>query len=250
MRRRQVIKKDSLLGVTSSEVEFPGQDKNLSCVHEPSVIGISGIRAVNFSEMNQKVGLDDERLCEGPVNKKLKTGTGVETECSISRRDTSASRYSGAGPGEEKKRIVFPLDLNEGKDDDDEMVDNNPRPQGNDNSTRRSLGMVPNLDLALGEEKTRPTMTTTTGVVLPFMGGTSSTEEHRSSRSQKPQDGIMNQDDDAASLSLSLSFSSLEKGQQQQQKQQNERSLSGWEGKKQNVNTPLFLFRDFPDKSS
>uniref|UniRef100_A0A1J3DZ53 Lysine-specific demethylase 5B n=1 Tax=Noccaea caerulescens TaxID=107243 RepID=A0A1J3DZ53_NOCCA len=208
----------------------------------------SGIRAVNFSEMNQEVGLDDERLCEGPVNKKLKTGTGIETECSISRRDTSASRYSGAG--EEKKRIVFPLDLNEGKDDDDEMVDNNPRPQGNDNNTRRSLGMVPNLDLALGEEKTRPTMTTTTGVVLPLMGGTSSTEEHRSSRSQKPQDRIMNQDDDAASLSLSLSFSSLEKGQQQQQKQQNERSLSGWEGKKQNVNTPLFLFRDFPDKSS
>ncbi|CAA7038526.1 unnamed protein product [Microthlaspi erraticum] len=210
----------------------------------------SGTRTENFSKMNQKVGLDDldnERLCEGPVKKKLKTGTGVETECSISNKDTSASRYSGAGSCEEKKRIVFPLDLNDGKEDDDEMEDNIPNPQGNDNNKRTSLGMVPNLDLALGEEKTRPTMTATTGVVLPFMGGAGSTEEHRSSSSQRPQDRMVNEEDDAASLSLSLSFSSLDKEQKQQQ---SERSVSGWEGKKQNVNTPLSLFRDFPDKSS
>lgn len=225
-------------------------------------------RTVNSSDMNLKMDLDDlnkEGLCEGPVNKKLKTVTVVETECSIFRRDTSgnesASRKSGAAPYEEEKiikknpdateRIVYPLDLNDGKEDDNEMVDNNPRPLGNDNNKWRSLGMVPNLELALGEEKATPTMTTTTstGVVLPFMAGTTaSIEEHTSNSRHKPQDERVNQEDDAASLSLSLSFSSLEKEQQQQQ--QNRRSVSGWEHKKQNVNTPLFLFGGLPDKSS
>ncbi|VVA96265.1 unnamed protein product [Arabis nemorensis] len=210
--------------------------------------------SVNASVMNQKMDLDDqynEGLCEGPVNKMLKTGTRVETECSIPRRDASASRKYGTHPCEEEEmikknptRIVFPLDLNDGKVDDDEMVDDNPIPLGNDNNKRRSLSMVPSLELALGEEKTTPTMTTTTttGVVLPFMAGTSSIEEHRSSTSsEKPQDRMVNQEDEAASLSLSLSFSSKENV--------NQRSVSGWDRKKQNVNTPMFLFRDFPDKS-
>ncbi|KAF3529313.1 hypothetical protein DY000_02044011 [Brassica cretica] len=194
---------------------------------------ISGPRRVNSSDMNQKVDMDDlnsEGLCEGPANKKLKTGTGVETKCNIFRRDAT-------------ERIVFPLDLNDGKEDDTEMVDDNPRALGNDGNIQRSLGMVPNLELALGEDET----TTTTGVVLPFMTGPSATEKHRSSNSQKAEE------DNAASLSLSLSFSSLEKEQQQQQQQrqqQNQRRVSGWEQKKQNVNTPMFLFRDFPDKSS
>ncbi|KAG2318283.1 hypothetical protein Bca52824_021405 [Brassica carinata] len=137
------------------------------------------------------------------------------------------------------ERVVFPLDLNDGKEDDDEMVDNNPRALGNDKNKPRTLGMVPNLELALGEDET-----TTTGVVLPFMAGPSATEKHRSSNSQKPEE------DDAASLSLSLSFSSLEKEQQRQRQQQNQRQVSGYEHKKQNVNTPMFLFRNFPDRSS
>lgn len=206
--------------------------------------------------MNLKMNLDD------PMHKKLKT---VETECSIFRRDTSgnesATRKSDAAPYEEEKiskknpdateRIVFPLDLNDGKEDDNEMVDSTFRPLGNDNNKRRLLGMVPNLELALGEEKATPTMntTSTTGVVLPFMAGTTtSIEEHRSSSSHKPRDEMVNQEDDAASLSLSLTFSSLEKQQQEEQNQK--RSVSGWEDKKQNVNTPMFLFRGFPDKSS
>ncbi|CAN7075891.1 unnamed protein product [Brassica oleracea var. botrytis] len=192
---------------------------------------ISGTRRVNSSGMNQKVDMDDLNgvgLCEEPANKKLKTGTGVETKCNIFRRDAT-------------ERIVFPLDLNDGKEDDTEMVDDNPGALGNDGNKQRSLGMVPNLELALGEDET----TTTTGVVLPFMTGPSATERHRSSNSQKAEE------DNAASLSLSLSFSSLEKEQQQQQRQQqNQRRVSGWEQKKQNVNTPMFLFRDFPDKSS
>lgn len=235
-------------------------------------LGLTGPRTVNFSDMNQKVDLDDlnkETLCEGPLNKKLKTVTGVKTGCSFFMRDTSgnesASRKSCAGPCEEEKEIIkkspdatewiaFPLDLNDGKEEDVEMVDNNPRALGNDNNKRRSLYMVPNLELDIGEEKTTLTTTTTTGVVLPFMAGTTSIEEHRSSSSHKPQDTMMNQEGDAASLSLSLSFSSLEKERQQQQQQelqQNQRSVSRWEyKKKQNVNTPMFLFRDFPEKSS
>lgn len=210
---------------------------------------ISGPRRVNSSDVNQNVNMDDLTgvgLCEGPANKKLKTGTGVETKCNIFRRDTP-----GPHPREEEtmikktpdaaERIVFPLDLNDGKEDDDEMVDDNPRALGNDSSKQRSLGMVPNLELALGEDET----TTTTGSVLPFMARPSATEKHRSSSSQKAEE------DSAASLSLSLSFSPLEKEQQQQQRQQqNQRQVSGWEHKKQNVNTPMFLFRNFPDKSS
>uniref|UniRef100_M4DY10 Zinc finger PHD-type domain-containing protein n=1 Tax=Brassica campestris TaxID=3711 RepID=M4DY10_BRACM len=210
---------------------------------------ISGPRRVNSSDVNHNVDMDDlnsEGLCEGPANKKLKTGTGVETECNIFRRDTSGPR-----PREEEnvikknpvatERIVFPLDLNDGKEEDTVMVDNNPRALGDDKNKQRPLGMVPNLELALGEDET----TTTTGVLLPFMAGPSASEKHRSSNSQKAEE------ENAASLSLSLSFSSLEKEQQQQQRQQqNQRRVSGWEQKKQNVNTPMFLFRDFPDKSS
>ncbi|CDY53750.1 BnaAnng12780D [Brassica napus] len=195
---------------------------------------ISGPRRVNSSDVNHNVDMDDlnsEGLCEGPANKKLKTGTGVETECNIFRRDTSVAT----------ERIVFPLDLNDGKEEDTVMVDNNPRALGDDKNKQRPLGMVPNLELALGEDET----TTTTGVLLPFMAGPSASEKHRSSNSQKAEE------ENAASLSLSLSFSSLEKEQQQQQRQQqNQRRVSGWEQKKQNVNTPMFLFRDFPDKSS
>ncbi|XP_010463720.1 PREDICTED: uncharacterized protein LOC104744372 isoform X1 [Camelina sativa] len=203
----------------------------------------SGPRTVNSSDMNQKVDLDDlnkERLCDGPLNKKLKTVTGVETGCSIFRRDTFgnefASRKSCAGPCEEEKkiinknpdateRIVFPLVLN----DDDEMIDSNPRALGSDNNNK-------------WRKKTTPSMTTMTGVVLPSVAGTTSIEEHRSSSSQKPQDKMVNQEGDAASLSLSLSLSSIEKErqQQQQQQQQNQRSVSRWEHrKKQNVNTPM-----------
>ncbi|KAJ0244584.1 Uncharacterized protein HA466_0191990 [Hirschfeldia incana] len=211
---------------------------------------ISGPRRVNSSDMNQKMDMDDLNgvgLCEGPANKKLKTDTGVETEFSIFRRDTCAS----SGPREEEtmikknpdatERIVFPLDLNDGKEDDDEMVDINPRALDNDRNKQKSLGMVPNLALALGEDET----TATAGGVLPFMTGPSATEKHRSSNSHKAEE------ENAASLSLSLSFSSLDKEQQKQQRQQqNQRQVSGWEHKKQNVNTPMFLFRNFPDKSS
>ncbi|KAF8096890.1 hypothetical protein N665_0299s0050 [Sinapis alba] len=205
---------------------------------------ISGPRRVNLSDMNQEVEMDDLNS-EGPAHKKLKTGTGVETECSIFRRDTSASRKC-PGPCEETmikknpdaiERIVFPLDFNDGKGGDDEVVDNNPRTLGNEKNKRRRLGMVQKLELALSEDET----TTTTGVVLPFMAGPNATEKHRSSGCQKPQE------DNEASLSLSLSFSSLEKEQQKQQ--QNRKRVSGWEQKKQNVNTPMFLFRNSPDKS-
>ncbi|CAN8260603.1 unnamed protein product [Cochlearia groenlandica] len=148
---------------------------------------ITGAKRVNSSDMNRKVDmgdLSDEGLCEGPVNKKLKTGTGVETVCSISRMKEHMIKKNPNAT----ERFVFPLDLNDGKEDDDEMVDNE----------RRSVVMVPNLKLALGEENT-----TTTGA------GTSSIEEHRSGKSHKPQE------EDAASMSLSLSFSTVvEKGQE------------------------------------
>ncbi|CAH8331816.1 unnamed protein product [Eruca vesicaria subsp. sativa] len=232
-------------GVSGAVEETEEGEIGLSPHFRKEKISDNGPRRVNSSDMNQKVNMDDlngVELCEGPANKKLKTSTGVETECNIFRRDTSG----GPRPREEEnvikkntdatERIVFPLDLNDGKEDDVEMVENNPRAQGNDKNKRRSLGMVPNLELGLGEDET----TTTTGIVLPFMAGPSATEKHRSSSSQKPQE------DNAVSLSLSLSFSSLEKEQQQQ----NQRRVSGWEYKKQNVNTPMFLFRNFPDRSS
>ncbi|KAG2318282.1 hypothetical protein Bca52824_021404 [Brassica carinata] len=60
---------------------------------------ISGPRRVNSSDMRVEMdSMNSEGLCEGPANKKLKTGTGVETECNIFRRDTSASRKSGPLP--------------------------------------------------------------------------------------------------------------------------------------------------------
>lgn len=248
--------KDLLSAVMSPVVQFFGQEnlaekknKFTAVFMNLLLLTLTGPRRVNSSDVNQNVNMDDLTgvgLCEGPANKKLKTGTGVETKCNIFRRDTP-----GPHPREEEtmikktpdaaERIVFPLDLNDGKEDDDEMVDDNPRALGNDSSKQRSLGMVPNLELALGEDET----TTTTGSVLPFMARPSATEKHRSSSSQKAEE------DSAASLSLSLSFSPLEKEQQQQQRQQqNQRQVSGWEHKKQNVNTPMFLFRNFPDKSS
>ncbi|XP_023641528.1 uncharacterized protein LOC17892999 isoform X2 [Capsella rubella] len=225
------------------ELSVPYRDCGADEETEEGEIGLSP----NLEDEKTPVDLDDlnkGRLCDGPSNKKLKTVTGVETGCSFFRRDTfgneSASRKSCAGPCEEKKKIIkknpdaterieFPLDLNDGKEDDDEVIDNNPRALGNDNNKRR------------GVEKTTPNMTPVTRVVLPFMAGTTSIEERRSSSSQKPQDKMVNREDDAASLSLSLPFSSIEKErkqQQQLQQQQQERSVSRWEHKKkQNVNT-------------
>ncbi|XP_020886847.1 uncharacterized protein LOC9320411 [Arabidopsis lyrata subsp. lyrata] len=57
----------------------------------------TGPGTVKSSDMNQKVSVDDlnkEGLCEGPANKKLKTVTGVETGCSIVRRDTSVHKFA------------------------------------------------------------------------------------------------------------------------------------------------------------
>jgi hypothetical protein len=57
----------------------------------------AGPGTVKSADMNQRVNVDDlnkEGLCEGPANKKLKTVTGVETGCSIVRRDTSVHKFA------------------------------------------------------------------------------------------------------------------------------------------------------------
>jgi len=89
--------KDLLSAVTSSENNFADQEKLLAVFTNRLFLALTGPGTVKSADMNQRVNVDDlnkEGLCEGPANKKLKTVTGVETGCSIVRRDTSVHKFA------------------------------------------------------------------------------------------------------------------------------------------------------------
>lgn len=104
------------------------------------LLELIGFRRVNLFDVNYNVDMDDlnsEGLCEGLVNKKLKIGIGVEIECNIFRRDIFGFRFREEENLIKKnlvvmERIVFFLDLNDGKEEDIVMVDNNLRVLGDD----------------------------------------------------------------------------------------------------------------------
>ncbi|XP_023637405.1 uncharacterized protein LOC17882505 [Capsella rubella] len=225
-------RKDLPLTVMGSGIESHGQDspleKDLNCSpathRKRSLWELTRPTNEYSSAINQKVELNNDGLCEGSPNKKLKT----ENRSSSFSRDTS-SHDSGIMKKSSPK-VVFPLDLNVERDDS-EMVDNLiPLGNENNNSERRlTSGRVPNLELALGGEETNEADTMG---LLPFLGGSSNAGEQSSNNSnmnkEKEKADVGDDDDgeDAASLSLSLSFPGNEE--------------------RKNVNAPLFLFRDLP----
>ncbi|XP_010549857.1 PREDICTED: uncharacterized protein LOC104820905 isoform X2 [Tarenaya hassleriana] len=236
-------------------------DRNLSC-------GQAGERKRPFLDLTVPAMEDSsengEILYEGSANKKPKTDHGGENEGRVSGKDSAPRKGDMLGPssstetrdhhhrsGEEKnemkkmvtikketderaERIVFPLDLNEIKEED------SPIPLcGNQ---RLLHGPVPNLELALGVEETTVTFT-----------------EHGDGNRHKTQDQMMmrmtsevkqeEEEEEASSLSLSLAFPSMETEQSLRRRPMTV-SSSEQEMQKKNVNTPpLFLFRDLTDKS-
>jgi hypothetical protein len=218
-------RKDLPLTVMGSGIQSHGQDNPLEkdlnssqASHRKRPLWeLSNPANENSSAINQKVELNNDGLCEGSPNKKLKTENGSSSLC----RDTSGH---DSGIMKKSPKVVFPLDLN----DDSEMVDNL-SPLGNDenNNNRRLIsGTVPNLELALGAEET----TEATMGLLPFLSRSSNSgEQSNNSMNKEKQKADEEEEDDAevaASLSLSLSFPGTEE--------------------RKNVNTPLFLFRDLP----
>ncbi|CAN7005622.1 hypothetical protein BRARA_C00734 [Brassica rapa] len=167
----------------------------------------------NPATVNQKMELLYEASREGSPHKKLKT----ENE------NSSVTFGNDSGVMKKSPKGVFPLDLNvEGEDM--ELVDdlipfgNN---NGNDEDNNRRLGgTVPDLELPFGGEETTQEDTTR---LLPFLAGKNNSGEQSSRSMNKAKE--KEEEDDSASLSLSLSFPGEEK---------------------KNVNTPFFLFRDFP----
>lgn len=167
----------------------------------------------NPATVNQKVELVNEASREGSPHKKLKT----ENESS------SVTFGNDSGMMKKSPKGVFPLDLNmEGEDMElvDDLI-----PFGNNNDTdednnRRLVGTVPDLELPFGGEETTQEDTTR---LLPFLAGKNNSGEQSSRSMNKAKE--KEEEDDSASLSLSLSFPGEEK---------------------KNVNTPFFLFRDFP----
>ncbi|XP_010420369.1 PREDICTED: uncharacterized protein LOC104705960 [Camelina sativa] len=207
-------RKDVPLTVMGSGIESHGLDNHASH-RKRSLWELTRPANEDSSAINKKVELNNDGLCEGSPNKKLKTENGS----SSFSRDTSGH---DSGIMEKIPKIVFPLDLNVERDDS-EMVDNL-IPLGNDENKRGLIsGTVPNLELALGaEEGNEDTMG-----LLPFLGV--SGEQSSSSSMKKEKQKAEEEDDegaDAASLSLSLSFPGNEE--------------------RKNVNAPLFLFRDLP----
>lgn len=225
-------RKDLPLTVMGSGIQSHGQDnpleKGLNCSQashrKRPLWELTRPANENSSAINQKVELNNDGLCEGSPNKKLKTESGSSSLC----RDTSGH---DSGIMKKSPKVVFPLDLNVERDDS-ELVDNI-SPLGNDDknesSNKRGLisGRVPNLELALGAEET--TTEEATMGLLPFLSRSgNSGEESNNSMNKEKQKADEEEDDSAvaASLSLSLSFPGNEE--------------------RKNVNTPLFLFRDLP----
>ncbi|CAH8271313.1 unnamed protein product [Arabidopsis lyrata] len=225
-------RKDLPLTVMGSGIQSHGQDnpleKDLNCSQashrKRPLWELTRPANEDSSAINQKVELNNDGLCEGSPNKKLKTENGSSSLC----RDTSGH---DSGIMKKSPKVVFPLDLNVERDDS-ELVDNI-SPLGNDDknesSNKRGLisGRVPNLELALGAEETI-TEEATMGL-LPFLSRSgNSGEESNNSMNKEKQKADEEEDDSAvaASLSLSLSFPGNEE--------------------RKNVNTPLFLFRDLP----
>ncbi|XP_013628541.1 PREDICTED: uncharacterized protein LOC106334743 isoform X1 [Brassica oleracea var. oleracea] len=164
----------------------------------------------NPATVNQKVELVNEASREGSPHKKLKT----ENESS------SVTFGNDSGMMKKSPKGVFPLDLNMEGEDIDDLI-----PFGNNNDTdednnRRLVGTVPDLGLPFGGEETTQEDTTR---LLPFLAGKNNSGEQSSRSMNKAKE--KEEEDDSASLSLSLSFPGEEK---------------------KNVNTPFFLFRDFP----
>ncbi|KAG7555514.1 Zinc finger PHD-type [Arabidopsis suecica] len=224
-------RKDLPLTVMGSGIQSHGQDnpleKDLNCSQashrKRPLWELTRPANENSSAINQKVELNNDGLCEGSPNKKLKTEDGSSSLC----RDTSGH---DSGIMKKSPKVVFPLDLNVERDDS-ELIDNI-SPLGNDdnndsNNKRRLIsGAVPNLELALGAEET--TEEGTMGL-LPFLSGSSNSGEQSNNSMKKEKQKADEEEDDAAvaaSLSLSLSFPGTEE--------------------RKNVNTPLFLFRDLP----
>ncbi|XP_010525303.1 PREDICTED: uncharacterized protein LOC104803125 [Tarenaya hassleriana] len=219
------------------------------------------------SGVDEKVWLNDSNsgsICEGSANKKLKIDPRGENErlciSGNSSHNDSASRKHDVGPSsstemgdhrsrEEKiiekdpdaaERIVFPLDLNDGKEDI-EMEDNPIIPMSGNRQMHD--GLVPNLELALGADETTTATTGNVGV-LPFLSG--KVNEY-GSQLPPPRDQMISREkheEEAASLVLSLAFPFPE-----EQQSQGPPVSSSEEERQKNVNAPpLFLFRDFSDK--
>lgn len=218
-------RKDLHLTVTDSEIQFRGQDdpigKDLNCSQASHrklpLWELTRPTAENSSDMNQKVDLNNDGLCEGSANKKLKT----ENESSSVSRDTSGN---DSGIMKKSPEVVFPLDLNVEREDIELVDDLIPLDNNNNNSNKRRLsGTVPNLELALGAEET----TQGTMGLLPFLTERNNSSEQSSHSMNKGKQKDEEDDDVAASASLSL-------------------SLSFPTEERKNVNAPLFLFRDLP----
>ncbi|KAJ0243653.1 PHD-type domain-containing protein [Hirschfeldia incana] len=213
----------------SSEIPPRGQDnplmKDLNC-SQGSNRKRPHWEVTKPATENQKVELSNEGLSEGSPNKKLKTEN--ERSSSVSQ-DTYGN---DSGMMKKSPKVVFPLDLNaerEEEDEDMELVDDL-IPLGNNNSNNnkqsgRLMGTVPDLELALGGEYTMQEEDTMG--LLPFLDRRSNNSGEQSSSHSKGKE--KEEDDDmavSASLSLSLSFPGEER--------------------KNADKTPLFLFRDLP----
>ncbi|CAF2344744.1 unnamed protein product [Brassica napus] len=215
-------RKDVPTTVIDSEIPPHGQDNNYS---QASQRKRPLWEVTRPATENQKVELSNECLSEGSPNKKLKT-----------ENESSSSSFSqdpfGNDSGMMKKspKVVFPLDLNAEREEEDMELVDDLIPLGNNNNKQsgRLIGTVPDLELALGGEETRQEEEGTMGL-LPFLagrsnsGGEQSSSHHSSKGKEKEEDEDM---DVSASLSLSL-------------------SLTG-EERKNADKTPLFLFRDLP----
>ncbi|CAN8236181.1 unnamed protein product [Cochlearia groenlandica] len=214
-------KKGLPLTVMESDIQCRGQDnpleKDLNCSQSSdkkrSLWELTRpTNTENSPDMNQE--MDHDNGIEGSANKKQKTENGSSSLSGIMKKSP---------------KVVFPLDLNAERDDN-ELDDDDLIPRGNDNNNNNKTGQlsgtVPNLDLALGAEE-RSEDNNTKGL-LPFLPERSNAAGEETSNSMnKEEDGGGN---DAAavagSLSLSLSFPVEEE--------------------RKNVNTPFFLFRDLP----
>ncbi|KAL0887765.1 hypothetical protein Bca101_011748 [Brassica carinata] len=222
-------RKDVPMTVTDSEIPRHGQDnpleKDLNCSkasHRKRPLW----EVTKPATENQKVEFSNEGLSEGSPNKKLKT----ENERSSCVSQDTFGNDSGMIM-EKSPKVVFPLDLNAEREEEDMEVVDDLIPLGNNNNNNKNesgrlIGTVPDLELALGGEETRQEEEETLGL-LPFLAGRSKCGE-QSSHNSKGKEKEEEDDDMAVSASLSLSL-----------------SFPG-EERKNADKTPLFLFRDLP----
>ncbi|KAF8102952.1 hypothetical protein N665_0189s0006 [Sinapis alba] len=207
-------RKDLPMTVTNSETQTRGQDNPLEKDLNSSQASQRKRPLWELTRpatVNQKVELVNEAISEGSPNKKPKR----ENESS------SMEEIMKKSP-----KVVFPVDLNvEREEEDMELVDDLIPLANNNKESGRLVGTVPNLELALGGEETSQEEETMMGL-LPFLAGRSNTGEQSSSKGKEKEEEE-EEDDVSASLSLSLSF-------------------PGEEKKNADKKTPLFLFRDLP----